>query len=608
MNVYGPCHQREHFWQHFFNLSILDTDHIIISGDLNFSLGFRESWGSTTQMDAISGYMTNLLEQTYFVDVPMHKPQPTWRNRMVGEAALACRLDRFLMKSPLIQHLHHYKQWVGTRGLSDHSHIYLKILGPHHKPKAPFKFNHVWLQDPKYISLVTGFWSTNPINREESLMKCFCNSLSKLKHLSITWAREKLIRENSQLTQIESKMSTLLDERSLGFNSAADKAHLIELEKQKAHILKEREESLRLRSRAIWLKAGDDNTKFYQNYAKGRKVSNTIWKLPLPKGGFADCFNKLSHLEAEELYAPVTSGELEGALKWFKKDKSPGLDGWTIKFYLAFYEILGHDLLKVVEESRTTGTLYHAINSTFIALIPKTDSPSSFDDYRPISLCNFLYKIISKIIANRLRLILSRHIAPQQFAFLDSRQIHEAIGSAQQAIHSIWTRQLKGIILKIDLSKAFDRVSWLYIKMLLIHLGFPLNYITWTMAYITTPTFSVLINGSTSHFFHSERGLGQGCPLSPILFFIVMEGLNRLIASAKSAGDLCGLKISDDCFLNHLLFVDDVLILLDGSIRDSLTFSKILLLFLSASGMLANQSKSTITFARTFVHESHFSH
>jgi len=87
-----------------------------------------------------------------------------------------------------------------------------------------------------------------------------------------------------------------------------------------------------------------------------------------------------------------------------------------------------------------------------------------------------------------------------------------------------------------------------------------------------------------------------------------MEGLSRLIASAKRDGDICGLKISEDCYLTHLLFVDDVLILLDGSIRDSRSFSKILLLFSSATGMLANQSKSTITFSHTSVHESHFAH
>eukprot|EP00253_Pinus_taeda_P010718 PITA_10718 len=569
VNVYGPCYQREHFWHHLLNLSLLAPDHIIIGGDLNFSLGFSESWGSSAQVDAITGHMTNLMEQTNFIDVPMHKPLPTWRNRRVGDDALARRLDRFLMKGPLFQQLHHYKKWVDTGGISDHSPIYLEILGPHHKPKAPFKFNHTWLQDPNFIKLVSDFWIANPINREESLAKGFYKNLTMLKHIAINWAKDKQSRENAQLTHIEAELSSLLDGRNLGFISRDEKARLI---------------------------------KFFRNYAKGRKVTNTIWNLPLPEGGLADSFNKLYQLgtshfrniyrsppgtnlaeiinvanhflrffneeDSEELFAPVTARELESTLKWFKKDKSPGLDGWTIEFYLAFYELLGPDLLKVVEESRTTRYLYHAINSTSIALIPKSDSPSSFDDYRPISLCNYIYNIISKIIANRLRPILSRNIAPQQFAFLEDRQIHEAIGSAQEALHSIWSKHLKSIILKIDLSKAFDRVSWLYIKMLLIHLGLPHHFITWIMACITTPTFSVLINGSASHFFHCERGLRQGCPLSPLLFLIVME---------------------------------------DGSIRDSLAFSRILHLFSTATGMLVNHHKSTITFARTSVHESQYS-
>lgn len=122
------------------------------------------------------------------------------------------------MKGPLLQHLHHYKQWVGSGGISDHSPIYLEVLGPHPKPKAPFKFNHVWLYDPAYISLVSDFWVANPINRFDSLAKGFCNILSKLKHL----------RENSLLSHIESVLSSFLDERSLGFIIAKDKSHLIE--------------------------------------------------------------------------------------------------------------------------------------------------------------------------------------------------------------------------------------------------------------------------------------------------------------------------------------------------------------------------------------------
>eukprot|EP00253_Pinus_taeda_P027637 PITA_27637 len=572
VNVYGPCQHREPFWNTLLNLSLMTASHTILGGDLNFSLGFHESWGSMAQVDSITNFMRNALEQADFVDVPMHQPMPTWRNRRVGEAALARRLDRFLLKGPLVQELHHYKQWVGSGGISDHSPIHLEILGPLAKPKAPFKFNHTWLKDQNFTKLVSDFWQTHPINREASLARGFCKNLSELKHIVINWAKEKNKRDSAQLLSVEEELRSMLDDRNLGFRSAGEKTRLIALENQRASLLKQQEESLRLRSRAIWLKAGDENSKFFHNFAKGRKVSNTIWSLPHPEGGLADNFNKLSQLgtahfrglfknppganlaeiievashfprfineeDSEDLMNPVTMEELESTLKWFKKDKSPGPDGWTIEFYLAFFEQIGQDLLSVVEVCRI------------------------------------------------------------------SRQIHEAIGSAQEALHSIWTKHLKSTLLKIDLSKAFDRVSWLYIKMILIHLGFPISFINWIMAYISTPTFSILINGSASQFFHSERGLRQGCPLSPLLFLLVMEALSRLIISATRDGTLRGLKITEECFLTHLLFVDDVLILLDGSMRDSMSFSHILALFSQATGMQVNRAKSTITMTRTSVAEA----
>lgn len=178
--------------------------------------------------------------------------------------------------------------------------------------------------------------------------------------------------------------------------------------------------------------------------------------------------------------------------------------------------------------------MYNAINSTFIALIPKSDSPSLFNNLWPISLCSCLYKIIAKIISNHLKLILSRHISLKQFSFLHNKQIHEAIGSMQEALHSMKTKNLKESILKIDLAKSFDRVIWLYIKIILTHLGFHLPFIDWVMCCVTSASFSVLINGFASHLFHVERGLQQGYLLSPLLFLIIMEGLSRLICICQT--------------------------------------------------------------------------
>jgi len=157
INIYGPCQQRESFWNNLLGLSILSVEHLIIGGDLNFSLGYGESWGASAQIDPLTAFMTDLLDRHDLSDVPMIKPLPTWRNRRIGDAALARRLDRFLMKGTLLQRLHHFRQWVGNGGISDHHPIYLEINGQNKKPKAPFKFNHGWLQDPAYIKLVSDF-------------------------------------------------------------------------------------------------------------------------------------------------------------------------------------------------------------------------------------------------------------------------------------------------------------------------------------------------------------------------------------------------------------------------------------------------------------------
>ena len=114
----------------------------------------------------------------------------------------------------------------------------------------------------------------------------------------------------------------------------------------------------------------------------------------------------------------------------------------------------------------------------------------------------------------------------------------------QEGLHSIKTKNLKGAILKIDLSKYYDKVSWLYIHMLLTHLSFGIGFMRWIMSCITTVSLFVLINGAASPFFHAERGLRQGYSLSPLLFLLVVGGLSRALSEAKSHGSLKGIQIS----------------------------------------------------------------
>ena len=138
-----------------------------------------------------------------------------------------------------------------------------------------------------------------------------------------------------------------------------------------------------------------------------------------------------------------TKDEILEVLWGFTKDKCPGPDGWSVEFYIYHFDLLANDLLDAVEETRLIGSVNRSINSTFLTLIPKLNGPTSFSDFHLIVLCNLCYKIISKIIANCIRPILSRSISEEQFGFLKGIQITDAIGSAQECIHIIRERGYK---------------------------------------------------------------------------------------------------------------------------------------------------------------------
>lgn len=284
--------------------------------------------------------------------------------------------------------------------------------------------------------------------------------------------------------------------------------------------------------------------------------------------------------------------EVEAALKSFTKEKSPGPDGWTVELFLHFFDFMGPEILKMVEYSCSEGYMSGGLNSTFLTLIPKTGKPASFGDFRPIALCNLTYKLITKIISIRLKPILSVHITAEQFGFLKDHQILVAIGTTQEIMHTVKVKRLKAMFLKMDLEKAYDRVDWFFLRLVLIHIGMPPLVIRWIVACVTTASIAVLINGAPSSFFRMSRGIRQGCPLSPLFFLLIIDGLSRMINAAKVDGTISGIKINQALVFTHVLFVDDVLLVGCDSDLEWQKFMEIISIFSAASGMKVSVRKS----------------
>eukprot|EP00253_Pinus_taeda_P008242 PITA_08242 len=250
VNVYDPCSSRSPFWSALLESDLLKEDNILLGGDLNFSM-----------------------------DIPSARLQHTWTNNRSGNQSLARRLDRFLLKETLYNDLPRTRQWVGSGGISDHRPIFLETADSYDRIKSPFKFNSTWLKDPSYILLVTEYWQNNPIREQEELSAGFVRKLAELKCLSKHWAHQKRITDDHTLIEAEKAIAA--------YETSSDGIYTIEGSKEQfnslitecTQILKCRDESWRLRSRAIWLKEGDANTTFYHKFTNGRKAINSIWEL-----------------------------------------------------------------------------------------------------------------------------------------------------------------------------------------------------------------------------------------------------------------------------------------------------------------------------------------
>nr|GEZ79989.1 RNA-directed DNA polymerase, eukaryota [Tanacetum cinerariifolium] len=334
---------------------------------------------------------------------------------------------------------------------------------------------------------------------------------------------------------------------------------------------------------------GDENSKFFHEIINSKRRTQAIagilhdgdWitEPPLIKDVFLNYYKYkfqahdsqviftsiansliLCHHDRDFLESHITLDEVKNAVWECGSNKAPGPDGFSFAIIKKYWDLMRMDIFEFVNSFFASGSMPQGANSSFFTLIPKISNPLSVKDFHPISLIGTHYKIISKLLDNRL-----------------SKRDHPVVQKEEK----------KMLIFKGDFEKAFDSVSW--------NLGFGSKWRSWIRACLHSSRASILINGSPTSEFSIKRGLRQGDPLSSFLFILVMKGIHCAISNAVNSGLIRGIKLgSSGIVLSHLFYADDVIITTDWNPHDIDNIIRVLYVFHLALGLKINIHKSNI--------------
>ncbi|KAM0908162.1 hypothetical protein ACQ4PT_015617 [Festuca glaucescens] len=301
----------------------------------------------------------------------------------------------------------------------------------------------------------------------------------------------------------------------------------------------------------------------------------------------------LPAVDTTALELPFLEAEIWEAIRALPPDKAPGPDGFTARFFQTCWSTVKEAIMRAVacfDSADARG--FARLNGAYITLLPKTEGVVSMGEFRPVSLIHSVAKIVSKAMALRLAAPLPQLISSNQSAFIKGRTIQDNFFMVQHSIRNLHQRKIPAIMLKLDMAKAFDSVSWLFLIQILRHRGFGPKWIARLIALFSIANTRVLVKGSAGEKFWHAKGLRQGDPISPTLFLLMMDVLTAVIRLVEEHGLFAPFERSG---IRHRLslFADDVVMLIRPNNAEAAAAIQLLQHFGQASGMHCNLMKSS---------------
>ncbi|GJZ62655.1 RNA-directed DNA polymerase, eukaryota, partial [Tanacetum coccineum] len=436
------------------------------------------------------------------------------------------KLDRLLVSNNLLNIFPHINAITLERYLSDHMPILLRETIHDYVP-VPFRFFHHWLELDGFYTFVSDTWRNAPADMSNG-MRNMTGKLKFLKSKIRKWIKDNRCNRKVAFDKLKEELR-LVDEaidKGVGTEEVVNKR--VEVLNSLRYIDQMHAMDLAQKAKIKWSIEGDENSSFFHGMLnKKRNQSNIrgimvdgVWK-DQPNdvkreflNHFQERFDKpverrvtidmsyprsISGEQRDELEREVTIEEIKTAVWNCGTDKSPGPDGFTFDFYRQFWSTIDKDVYAAVNHFFINGDIPAGCNSSFIALIPKVPDANLVKDFRPISLIGSIYKIIAKILTNRLINVLGDIVSE---------------------------KKQKSLIFKVDFEKAYDSVRWDFLDDVLKKFGFGNKWCNWIQFCLKSSRGSIPVNGSPTDEFQFYKGLKQGDPLSPFLFILIMESLH----------------------------------------------------------------------------------